>query len=318
MSREKDQATPHLSSLVVRPTDSGGGAAAGGGGGTDYETGEVHRDLPPYSRSNRLPDGHGYRMRAGSVSPVRHRNTDRQFSPDFVHPGGPPRGHGFGNGRDPGRYRDYSPPYGRGRESNRFVGRSYDRPGNAPGSFKGENVARSNPNVRSREGDWICHLCNNLNFARREYCNNCKSLRYGSSGSPRRGYAPPPLRRVPGPPMDRSPGRFINGHRSPPRAWARDDPRDFRAGFPHPRYEGRFDRPALDWGHNRDRGRETFLPERRGYERRLPSPPPPPLPAMPTRDQWARDIRKRSRSPIRGEATTKDYRRNMFAGRGRR
>ncbi|KAL6984784.1 hypothetical protein U1Q18_018163, partial [Sarracenia purpurea var. burkii] len=41
-TRERDQTTPHqplLSSLVVRPTDSGGGAA----GGSDYEPGEVRR-----------------------------------------------------------------------------------------------------------------------------------------------------------------------------------------------------------------------------------------------------------------------------------
>ncbi|KAJ9538803.1 hypothetical protein OSB04_031536 [Centaurea solstitialis] len=46
-SRDKDPTAPHqplLSSLVVRPTDSGGG---GGGGGSDYEPGEVRRDPPP-------------------------------------------------------------------------------------------------------------------------------------------------------------------------------------------------------------------------------------------------------------------------------
>lgn len=59
-SREKDQDTPHqplLSSLVVRPTDSGG--AGGGAGGSDYEPGEVRRDPPPYSRSDRLHDNNG-------------------------------------------------------------------------------------------------------------------------------------------------------------------------------------------------------------------------------------------------------------------
>ena len=71
-SREKDHSTPHqplLSSLVVRPTDSGGGAGGGGGGGgttgaggagSDYEPGEVRRDAPPpYSRSDRFADDHG-------------------------------------------------------------------------------------------------------------------------------------------------------------------------------------------------------------------------------------------------------------------
>ncbi|CAK9172759.1 unnamed protein product [Ilex paraguariensis] len=61
-SRDKDQTAPHqhqplLSSLVVRPTDSGGGASGGGGGGgSDYEPGEVRRDPPLYSRSDRFPD----------------------------------------------------------------------------------------------------------------------------------------------------------------------------------------------------------------------------------------------------------------------
>lgn len=57
-SREKDQPTPHLSSLVVRPTDSGG-ENGGGGAGSDYEPGEVRRDAPPYSRSDRFSDTHG-------------------------------------------------------------------------------------------------------------------------------------------------------------------------------------------------------------------------------------------------------------------
>uniref|UniRef100_A0A7C9AV63 Uncharacterized protein n=2 Tax=Opuntia streptacantha TaxID=393608 RepID=A0A7C9AV63_OPUST len=49
----REEATPHqplLSSLVVRPSDSGGG------GGSDYEPGEVRRDRPPYSRSDRFSD----------------------------------------------------------------------------------------------------------------------------------------------------------------------------------------------------------------------------------------------------------------------
>ena len=44
---------PLLSSLVVRPSDSGGG------GGSDYEPGEVRRDAPPYSRSDRYSDDTG-------------------------------------------------------------------------------------------------------------------------------------------------------------------------------------------------------------------------------------------------------------------
>ncbi|KAL3368770.1 hypothetical protein AABB24_009541, partial [Solanum stoloniferum] len=134
-SREKDQPTPHLSSLVVRPTDSGG-ENGGGGAGSDYEP--------------------GYRAHAGSVSPVRHRNADHRYSTDFDHSGGPPRSHGFGSGRDPGRHRDYSPPYGHGRHTGRFVGRSYDGPGYGARQVRGEGLPRSNPNVRPRDGDWMC------------------------------------------------------------------------------------------------------------------------------------------------------------------
>lgn len=59
-SREKGPAAPLLSSLVVRPADSDVGttAAAGGATGSDYEPGEVRRDPPPHSRSDRY-DGHG-------------------------------------------------------------------------------------------------------------------------------------------------------------------------------------------------------------------------------------------------------------------
>ncbi|XP_055810570.1 uncharacterized protein LOC129880519 isoform X1 [Solanum dulcamara] len=339
-SREKDQPTPHLSSLVVRPTDSGG-ENGDGGAGSDYEPGEVRRDAPPYSRSDRFSDSHGYRAYAGSVSPVRHRNADHRYSTDFDHSGGLPRSHGFGSGRDPGRHRDYSPPYGRGRQAGRFVGRSYDGPGYGARQVR-EGLPRSNPNVRPRDGDWMCPdpLCNNLNFARRENCNKCKRPRYAPPGSPRRGYpSPPPHHRIPGPPINRSPGRFVNGYRSPPHGWARDDPRDFRAGVPHSRYEGRFadppirrDRPdfadadcrdrsrferppALDWGH-RERGRESYyLSERKGYERRTPSPLHPPV--LPPHGQWPRDIRERSRSPVRGGPPPKDYGRDIYMGRGR-
>nr|XP_027070948.1 RNA-binding protein EWS-like [Coffea arabica] len=352
-SREKDHSTPHqplLSSLVVRPTDSGGGAGGGGGGagatgaggaGSDYEPGEVRRDAPPpYSRSDRFADDHGYRMRAGSVSPVRHR-PDSRYSPEFDHSGAPPRSRGYGSGRDHGRYRDYSPSYGRGRDGSRFNGRGFDGPGYGPGPFRGEVVPRNNPNVRPREGDWYCSECNNLNFARREVCNNCKRPRYAPARSPpRRGYPAPPLppRRFPGPSSDRSPGRMMNGYRSPPRGWARDEPRDFRAGGPpYPRHEGRFpdpmfrrdrpdyaeddyrernrfDRPIpLDWAH-RDRARDNLFNERKGYERRPPSPLPT---ALPPRGQWGRDARERSRSPLRGGAAPKDYRRDMYLERGR-
>ncbi|KAL6963371.1 hypothetical protein U1Q18_045829 [Sarracenia purpurea var. burkii] len=349
-TRERDQTTPHqplLSSLVVRPTDSGGGAA----GGSDYEPGEVRR-------SDRFSDNTGFRIRAGSGSPVRRRIADHRYSPEFDNPGVLPRFRGYAGGRSPGRYRDYSPPYGRGRGGgSRFMDRGFDGPGFGPGPFRGEGLPRNNPNVRPREGDWMCPdpLCNNLNFARREYCNNCNRSRYAPGGSPppRRGYLGPPPprappRRFPAPSVDRSPARPMNGgHRSSPRAWARDGPREFGVGGPpHARYEGRFpdhnmhrdrlDNPTEDYRErskfdrpmpppdlgNRDRGgRDDLFIERKAYERRPspPRPPSPPLPPpmLPPRGRWAREVRERSRSPIRGGPPPKDYRRDIYVERGR-
>ncbi|KAJ6923371.1 hypothetical protein NC652_016874 [Populus alba x Populus x berolinensis] len=73
-SRDKDQTTPHhqplLSSLVVRPSVSDGGDAAGGGGragGSDYEPGEVRRELPSYSRSDRYSDDPACLQELGDV-----------------------------------------------------------------------------------------------------------------------------------------------------------------------------------------------------------------------------------------------------------
>ncbi|KAK6941502.1 hypothetical protein RJ641_026879 [Dillenia turbinata] len=350
-SREKDQSTTHqplISSLVVRPSESSGDGGTPGGGlddGSDYEPGEVHPDPPPYSRSDRYSDEHGYRTRAGSGSPLRRRSADHHHSSDFEHSTGPPRNRGYGNGRESGRYRDYSPPSGRGRGGSRPFGRGPGGLGFGSGPFRGDGMHRNNPNVRPREGDWICPdpSCGNLNFARREFCNNCHRYRFAPvSSPPRRGFpAPPPTygppRRFGGPPFDRSPGRNMNGYRSPPRGWARDGPRDF-GGPSYPRHEGRypdhhmrrdridypeedyrdrakFDRPVPpDWGH-RDRGRDNFLNDRKGYERRVPSPPPPPLAGPGGR--WARDVRERSRSPIRGGPPVKDYRRDMYMDRGR-
>lgn len=98
----------------------------------------------------------GYRMRAGSESPVRRRNGDHRYSPNIDHSAGPRRSRGFGRGRDVGRYRDYSPsPYGRGRDMGRF-GRGFDGPRFGPGPFRGDGVPRGHPNVRPREGDWMC------------------------------------------------------------------------------------------------------------------------------------------------------------------
>ena len=35
-------------------------------------------------------------------------------------------------------------------------------------------------NFKERKGDWICMVCNNLNFAFRTQCNKCKSLKENS------------------------------------------------------------------------------------------------------------------------------------------
>ncbi|XP_074280946.1 uncharacterized protein LOC141605918 [Silene latifolia] len=345
----RDDTTPHqpfLSSLVVRPSDSGGG------GGSDYEPGEVRRDAPPYSRSDRYSEDTGYRARPVSVSPVRRREIDRRYSPelDRLDDSPPPRAFGGGRGdqRSPGRYRDYSPPHSRGRGGRSF-GRGFGGRGFGPGAGRGEGMHRNNTNVRPREGDWYCSdpMCGNLNFARREFCNNCKRHRHAPV-SPRRGYGgpPPPMgppRRFPGPPpMGRSPGRFINGYRSPPpRGWPRDGPRDFGPGGPPPprhdgrfadhhlrrdhhrpdfpeedfRDRGKFDRPPpAEWGPRDHYGKDGFM-DRKSYERRPLSPP---GPAPPGRGRWAdRDIRERSRSPIRGGPPPKDFRREPYMGRGR-
>nr|XP_043623319.1 transcription initiation factor TFIID subunit 15b isoform X2 [Erigeron canadensis] len=297
-------------------------------------------------------------MRAGSTSPAHRGNGSRHYSPDYDHTDSP-RNRAFGRERDTSRYRDYSPPpYGRGRfgggrfgggrfgggrfgggrfGGGRFGGR-FDGPPHA-GFRGGDVIPRNNPNVRPREGDWMCTdpTCNNLNFARREYCNNCNRSRY-TLGSPRRGYPGPPLmpRRFPGPPLDRSPGRSFNGYRSPPRGFGRDGPRDFGMPVPplhHPRHEGRFFRdhhrpdyfedemrernrfdrpgPPLDWGR-----------DRKVYDRRPPlsppgSPPPPSL-GRAGSGRWVRDERERSRSPVRGGLESpKDYRRDGYLDRGR-
>ncbi|PIA64917.1 hypothetical protein AQUCO_00100407v1 [Aquilegia coerulea] len=425
---EEDSPTPrhphhHLSSLVVRPSDSGGG-------NSDYEPGEVRRDPPPYSRSDRYNDSSGHVMRAGSVSPLRHRKVDDRYRadldnssglhvmhagsvspfqhrevddryrPDFddtinphvMHAGsvsplrrrkmddrfrsdfdntrgphvrhadsvsplrhrkvdvryrsdfdnlrGPQRGRGFMGGRAPDRFRDFSPPYGRGRGGRPF-GRNFDTHGGfGNGQFRNDGTNRNSSNVAPREGDWMCPdpVCGNLNFARRDYCNKCHTPRFGPGDSPRRNYLGPP--RVPGPPLDRSPVRgSLNGYRSPLRGGlGRDGPREFRAGPPHIRHggrfpdqymrrerqdpeedneeSGRFDRPVpSDW---RDRGRDNFFNGRRGYDdaRNGRRPLSPPLPPPPSRDRWARDVRERSRSPKIG-GPLRDHRRDLPMGRGR-
>ncbi|WJX30081.1 hypothetical protein P8452_18655 [Trifolium repens] len=352
-SRDSDQSPPHhhqplLSSLVVRPSLAENSPSGGAAHSNDYEPGELRRDPPPlpYSRSDRYSDDAGYRFRAGSSSPVHRRDADHRFNSDYNHF---PRNRGYGGGRDPGRYRDPPHPYHRGRPGGRPFGRGFDGPGYGHRHGRGEGHGRNNPNVRPREGDWMCpdSLCGNLNFARRDFCNNCKRPRPAAAGSPPRRGSPPlhaPPRRYPGPPIDRSPERPMNGYRSPPpRLLARDGPREYgsAAALPPFRHEGRFpdpnlhrermdymddgyrgrdkfDRPPpLDWD-NRDRGRDSFSNERKGFERRPLSPPAPLLPSLPPHrggDRWARDVRERSRSPIRGGPPAKDYRRDNVMNR---
>lgn len=290
----------------------------------------------------------GYRIRAGSGSPVRRRNADHRYSPEFDHPIGMPRGRGFRGGRS-GRFRDYSPPYGRGRgRGGRFLGgRGFDGPRFDFGHFRGEGMLPGNSNVRPREGDWICPdpTCANLNFARREHCNNCSRYRYAPIRYPRRGgyFGPPPRggpRRYPGPPLDRSPPRHMNGYRSP-RSWAQEGPRDLDPrGPPNPRYEERipdqhlrrermdypeedfrerskFARPLSPDMAQRDRGRDVMYSERKSYERRPPSPRALPSPLPPPRRHWAEDERERSRSPIRGRPPPKEYQREIYEERDR-
>lgn len=288
----------------------------------------------------------GYRIRAGSGSPpVRLRSVGHRFSHEFDNPGQPTRSRGYGGRRSPlppRRYRDYSPSMrSRGRVENRFVGsRGFDGSGYNRGSYRGggDDMVRNDPNLRRREGDWICHdpLCNNLNFARREHCNKCNKYRYSPRGvSPRRGFPGPPspprlpsrhLAAHPHPP-DRSPIRPFNGHRSP-RPYLREQPppRDLlKSGghHPPPPPSHRHETPRfLD--HQLRRDRMDFPVdepprERIKFDRSIPSDW---APAPAPRDRWTHhDVRQRSRSPNRGGIPIKgDHnhnRREMYVERGR-
>lgn len=272
----------------------------------------------------------GYLQRTGSVSPPpRHgRLDDSRYDPSFERPTGPHVGRGFRGGRGGGRFRDVSPHDGFGR-GGRSLGRGYDvdRRGTSP--FDGEYIHRNDPNLSPREGDWICAnpRCGNLNFARRTYCNNCNEPRFATGRavhvrSPRRGhFASPPHGSPPvigGLPIDRGTRRNFNGYRSPPRGWgSAEGPTDFGMGSPPPRRGGRFQDHTrrdnrleyedeyprrgnwpVDEGWDR---RDAFTPERRGFDRRPPSPL--------ARDRW---VRERSRSPV-GSRLLK----GPYMGRGR-
>ncbi|KAL1363559.1 hypothetical protein HN51_011770 [Arachis hypogaea] len=340
------QQPPLLSSLVVRPSTNTTDASPSPDRHRHRDRDrDRDRDPPPpplHSRSARFPhDPPGHRTHAGSASPVRRSDADHRYGSDYDNLS---RNRGYGNAREAGRYRDPSPPYGRGRVGGRPVGRAFDRPGFNPGLLRGDNVSRNNPNVRPREGDWFCPdpRCGNLNFARRDHCNSCNRPRFASGASPRRAYpGPPPLhappRRLPGPSIARSPERAMNGYRSPPRGFARDAPKEYLPPLrhegrfpdsPHARREridyiedsyrgrNRFDRsPPLDFGPRRP-ARDDFSGERKVFDRRLPSPPPS-APLLPHRGPWARDVRERSRSPIRGAPPPKDYRQDMYLDRVR-
>ncbi|KAL5225055.1 hypothetical protein ABZP36_011694 [Zizania latifolia] len=207
-----------------------------------------HRRLSPPGFQPRHPrlynEPQGYGMHAGP-SPPRQR---KQENSNFDDGCGPRYAHGYqGGGGAVARFRDGSPPYGRG-------GRSYGRGFSAPGkefiNIDGEYVHRNDPNLSPREGDWICQnpICGNLNFARRTHCNNCNKYRYSRevcepSHSPHRGYfnhlprGPP---RNPGP-SDRAPPRDMTKLRSPQRGGGVSDPKGFARSPPD--HAGRFADP---------------------------------------------------------------------------
>uniref|UniRef100_A0A0D9Y6F4 RanBP2-type domain-containing protein n=1 Tax=Oryza glumipatula TaxID=40148 RepID=A0A0D9Y6F4_9ORYZ len=259
----------------------------------------------------------GYGMHAGLSPQRQHRPENRSFDDTF----GPRYAHGYqGGGRGVARFRDGSPPYGRG-------GRSYGRGSGAPGkefiNIDGEYVHRNDPNLSPREGDWICQNpnCGNLNFARRTHCNNCNKYRYSREvcepgHSPHRDYVNPPR----GParnlgPSDRAPPREMARYGSPPRGWG-SDPKGYPARSP-PDHAGRYadpvqrermgfrgdrqlrDRVKHDWSsaedyNPRERPHDDMYLER--SRRRSVSP----------RDNWGHNMRYRSRSPAGGRLKGED------------
>lgn len=281
-----------------------------------HERGARPRDFPP---NYGLEKG---RFRDFSPPYERERPGRRYADP-------PPPDYEF----ERGRYRDLSPPYD-DRRGDGFFDKNVREPDSDSLSIRGEATNRNNPNIPPRVGDWICKnpTCGNLNFARREHCNNCNKFRYEheddmltGSRSPRhvypggtRPYEEPPPR---GAPMERSFEPKINGYRSPPHDWGRrDGPRDPPVGrrggrFPdvtmgrgivryqEAEYRGRgsnkFERSVPSHGWNRgERGRDGFVEDPMEYEH----------------DDWP--SRERSRSPVR-EPPRKDVRRDTYVGRGR-
>ncbi|KAF8090735.1 hypothetical protein N665_0468s0012 [Sinapis alba] len=279
---------PHISSLVVRTSGSNDGEVD-----RLAATGEVSRDRPSFSRSDRHKADNGHRARASSTSPPRRPYEDHRHGSDLNHSGAPPpRGREFSGRRESsGRYREYSPPpHARGGAG----GRRFDGPEPAHGSFKGDGMSRNNnPKVQPRDGDWYCldPLCRNLNFARREVCFKCKRHRYSRANSP------PPPRHLP-PPMNLSPRRDFNGYRSsPPRGYPRDYP---PPRLDHPTWRDRErDRDRLqrysdlEYPPNRRIASDWVHPEplqKPHFERRPPLSPP-------RGGRWGLHSRERSRSP---------------------
>lgn len=327
--------------------------------GHDYDRNDRDFDRGGIDRSGRDFDHVGREFRRGGRDFSRggrdfnrggrdFARDVRDFDHDFEHRG-PSRGRGFRGGRGRGRFRDRSPPFGRGR-GRPPLGRGFSGPGyDAPEPFRGESAGRNNPNVAPREGDWICSepTCGNLNFARRTHCNNCNKPRRDVApfslgvGSPIRGYQrplSPPL--MDAPPMGRGMGRGGSGFGPPPVRWGRGGPREFDQGAPprpaerfsdfrsgrdirdRPEFRdndefadrGKFDRaPPVDWGlplGSRDRERDDRFHEKRGpLDTRSDRHPPSPPP--PPRSRWGKDARERSRSPIR--SVPKEYYREPYA-----
>ncbi|GER57055.1 zinc finger Ran-binding domain-containing protein, partial [Striga asiatica] len=267
-SQEKDKTTPHhLSSLVVRTS-------------TDYRTDELHRaPAPPYSRSRPYRRTH-----SRSISPVRH---NRRFSNPSDRRG-PPFSRGPVNKREPrGRYRDYSPspPYERHVKDDfgRFGSASAREPQPLRSQGPSHKISnRNNPNVRPREGDWICAdpTCENLNFARRDSCNSCGRPRFTAySSPPGRGPFDHSTSRVRGwgPPSRNEVSRY-NG--SPP--MARD-------------WEQRGGKERREWSPwESEASRVDHCKERREWS--------------PWESDTSRVVKARSRSPVRGWPRTKEYR----------
>lgn len=329
LEREKDDhryaARNSLSSLIVRA-----------GPAPDADSGEVHNDHHRYhERTERVADAAGYDMEGGKNSVQKGSFSSQYRIPEPYGRGYDRDAHhsgGFRGGRDRGRFEDhFRPPlpaagmgrgmrsYGRG-----FSGPDYGRADSFPP--EGESRRRNNPNIEPREGDWICTepTCGNINFAKRQQCNNCDRPRqdmapFGPSVQAQRSRP----HYMGGPPVGRGMGRGTGGFGPPSGPWGRGGPGAFDRISPHRHdYEDRFDYR----GRVRD---DSFAPvdrppmmshkdgirEERYHDRRVdhdvrgdwhPSSPP-------LRGRWGKDSRERSRSPLR--TASRDYYRDPHLDR---